>query len=117
MPIYEYRCQDCSRKSSIFVRTASATVAPACAHCGSQRLERALSTFAYHRSEQSRLQETEEPALHNSPEYYKDPRNIGRWAEKRMDEMGVEMPTGIKEMIGKAREGEVDEILDKRGLD
>jgi putative FmdB family regulatory protein len=117
MPIYEYRCQDCGRKSSVFVRTASAAAEPACSHCGGRHTERVMSAFAYHRSEQTRLEQTEEPALYNSPEYYKDPRNIGRWAEKRMDEMGMEMPDQVKDMIGKAREGEVDEILDKRGLD
>ncbi len=117
MPIYEYRCLDCGRKSSLFVRAPSAATAPACAHCGGPRLERAMSTFAHHRSEATRLEQAEEPALHNSDEYYKDPRNIGRWAEKRMDEAGIEMPSEVKEMIGKARQGEVDEILDKRRLD
>jgi hypothetical protein len=45
------------------------------------------------------------------PDYYKDPRNIGRWAEKRFDEMGVEMPPQLHEEIQAAREGTLPESL------
>ena len=48
------------------------------------------------------------------PEYYKDPRNIGRWTEKRFKEMGMEMPTEIKEEIQAAREGELPESLKEK---
>jgi len=41
------------------------------------------------------------------PDYYKDPRNIGRWAEKRFSEMGMEMPSQIENMIQAAREGDM----------
>jgi hypothetical protein len=47
--------------------------------------------------------------MHPSPDYYKDPRNIGRWAEKRFQQMGVEMPSKVQEMIQAAREGELPE--------
>lgn len=45
------------------------------------------------------------------PEYYKDPRNIGRWAEKRFQDMGMEMPDNVKETIQAAREGELPKPL------
>ena len=35
-----------------------------------------------------------------------DPRQIGRWAEKKFDEYGVDMPEEAREMIDAAREGE-----------
>ncbi len=48
----------------------------------------------------------------NAPmEYYKDPRNIGRWTEKRFQDMGQEMPDDIKQTIQAAREGELPKPL------
>ncbi len=45
MPIYEYRCEECSKRSSVLV--ASYTSAdPACPHCGKHALRRLVSTFA-----------------------------------------------------------------------
>jgi hypothetical protein len=43
------------------------------------------------------------------PDYYKDPRNIGRWTEKKFTEMGMEMPSQVEEMIQAARDGEMPE--------
>jgi hypothetical protein len=44
-------------------------------------------------------------------DYYKDPRNIGRWAETRTKELGVEMPSQVQEMIQAAREGEMPDAV------
>ena len=40
-------------------------------------------------------------------DYYKDPRNIGRWTEKKFQDMGVELPGQIQQQIQAAREGEL----------
>ena len=47
------------------------------------------------------------PQLNPTDDYYKDPTNIGRWAEKRLGDMGVEMPEQAREMIDAARDGEM----------
>ena len=109
MPIYEYRCNTCNRRSSHFFRSISDATMPECPTCGSKDMSRMISGFAYHKSEQTRLEEAGDPQMFSGPDYYKDPRNIGRWAEKRMKEMGMEMPSEIREMIGKAREGDLPE--------
>ena len=41
------------------------------------------------------------------PDYYRDPRNIGRWTEKRFQELGMELPGEIQQEIQAAREGEM----------
>ena len=46
MPIYEYRCNECRRKVSIFVRGFSGTPEVVCDRCGSKDLTRLFSTFA-----------------------------------------------------------------------
>ena len=80
MPIYEFKCRDCGRLTSIFVKTMSTPYEARCRHCGGQRLERAVSRFAYHKSEQTIL-----------------------------EEYGMELPKEAREMIDAAREGEFPE--------
>jgi putative FmdB family regulatory protein len=109
MPIYEFRCQDCGRLSSVFARTVSSSIDPACGSCGSKRMERAPSKFAYHRTEQQILEQYGAPSPGAGPDAYKDPRQIGRWVEKRFDEMGMELPSEARKMIDAAREGEFPE--------
>jgi putative FmdB family regulatory protein len=45
MPIYEYRCEECGKKSSALLQTFSSPD-PVCPHCGKPGLRRLVSTFA-----------------------------------------------------------------------
>lgn len=109
MPIYEYRCRACRRLTSVFVRTVNSAVEPKCGHCGSTAMARALSRFAYHKSAQMILEQYGEPGDQPRPDDYRDPRQIGRWVEKRFDEYGMELPKEARDMIDAAREGEFPE--------
>jgi putative FmdB family regulatory protein len=111
MPIYEYTCGDCGRLSSVFRKSMSAAMDATCTHCGSRKLSRAPSRFAYHRSEQRVLEEY--GAEPQRLEDYKDPRQIGRWAERKFDEYGMELPEQAREMIDAAREGEFPKPADE----
>ena len=51
MPIYEYRCDKCGKRSSALLSSYSAPD-PECPHCGARRLRRLVSTFATVRSEE-----------------------------------------------------------------
>ena len=51
MPLYEYRCEACGKRSSALVPSWSAPD-PACPHCGEERLRRLVSTFATVRSDE-----------------------------------------------------------------
>jgi len=93
--------------SSVFTRTVGSPAGAACSYCGSAKLERALSRFAYHKSEADVLRDYgSEP---RRLEDYKDPRQIGRWAERKFDEFGIDMPKEARQMIDAAREGEFPE--------
>jgi len=107
MPIYEFKCADCGRLSSIFTKSVGKEFEATCQHCGGRKLSRAVSRFAYHRSEQAVLgQYGAEP---KRVEDYKDPRQIGRWTERKFKEYGLELPEKAREMIDAAREGELPE--------
>ena len=109
MPIYEFKCQKCGRLTSVFVRSMGASAEAPCQHCGGRHLERVISRFAYHKGEQAILDEygSEPKRL----EDYKDPRQIGRWVERRFKEYGMDVPDEARKMIDAAREGEFPESV------
>ena len=45
MPIYEYRCEECGKRSTSLLPSYS-TLDPPCPHCGKPALRRLVSTFA-----------------------------------------------------------------------
>ncbi|MFI5363864.1 MAG: zinc ribbon domain-containing protein [Elusimicrobiota bacterium] len=46
MPLLEYRCSDCGKKTEDLVLAGETTRRPVCASCGSRKVTRVLSTFA-----------------------------------------------------------------------
>jgi putative FmdB family regulatory protein len=107
MPIYEFKCQDCGRLTNVFVKSVRSSYRARCQHCGGGQLERVVSGFAYHKSDQTILDEYgSEP---RRLEDYKDPRQIGRWVERKFREQGMEVPDEARKMIDAAREGEFPE--------
>ncbi len=49
MPIYEYRCDECGKRSSALLPSFSSPD-PVCPHCGKPALRRMVSSFATTRS-------------------------------------------------------------------
>jgi putative FmdB family regulatory protein len=111
MPIYEFICQNCHRRLSFLVRDISTPFAPKCSSCGNTNPFRVISGFAYHKSLKTVCEESGEPTMHPGDDYYKDPQNIGRWVEKKFQDMGQELPSQIQEKIQAAREGVLPEPL------
>lgn len=111
MPIYEFLCPLCGKKSSFLTKSVAASYEPKCSNCGNTDLNRTVSTFAHHKSISTVHEESGEPGMFPSLDYYKDPRNIGRSVEKRFNEMGMELPGEIQQKIQAAREGELPEPL------
>lgn len=107
MPIYEYRCSACGHVQEQFHRSLERATAPACESCAGDDMRRVISRFATPKTEAQVLEQYGAPGPGAGPEAYRDPRQIGRWAEERFDQMGVEMPSEAKQMIDAAREGEL----------
>ena len=49
MPIYEYWCNHCNRKISLYQQDFSSSL-PDCPHCGNNDLKRVFSTFSMHKT-------------------------------------------------------------------
>lgn len=110
MPIYEYKCGACGRVTNVFVRSARAEVNAACEHCGGTDLTRMMSRVGRVKSAGDVIEEYGTP---RTGEAYRDPRQIGSWVEQRFQEYGMDVPAETREMIDRARDGDLpDEISD-----
>lgn len=107
MPIYEYRCGTCDKTTEVFHRSLKSVVIPKCELCGDAEMERAVSRFATPKTEAQVLEQYGSPGPGAGPDAYRDPRQIGRWAEERFEQMGVDMPAEAKQMIDAARDGDL----------
>ncbi|MBX3329258.1 MAG: zinc ribbon domain-containing protein [Nitrospira sp.] len=90
MPIYEYSCQECRKRSSFLVMNPRHPGSIVCRHCGSSKLERLLSRFAAPKSEESRLESLADPANLGGLDE-SDPRSVARLMKKMGEEMGEDM--------------------------
>lgn len=103
MPVYEYRCLDCDRKTSLLFLTAAAAVAPRCEHCGSSNLKKLISRVAVFRSEESRLENLADPASFSGLDE-NDPKSVARWMKKMGREFSDELGDGFNEEVDRALE-------------
>lgn len=114
MPIYEYRCNGCQRRVSIFQRSIQVAVAAACSHCGSTDLTRLISRVAVMRSEESHFEDlASDASLADLDE--SDPRSVARWARRMGREMGEELGPEFDEMVERMEAGEMPEDLGEGG--
>ena len=110
MPIYEFRCGDCSRVTNYFTRKIDTVVSPPCEHCGSAQTNRMMSKFGRTYSRADIIDRFGEPGT-GGPDDFRDPRQIGSWVEKRFEEYGMDLPDGARQMIDAARDGEMPDAV------
>ena len=108
MPIYDYRCGACRRRSSHLYQTyaAAESAQPRCEHCGSEDLTRMVSRVAVMKSEESRLEDLADPSALGGVDE-DDPRSVARWARKMGEQMGEDVGDDFKEMVDQMEAGEM----------
>ena len=112
MPIYEYRCQDCGRKLSVFWRSRADVKAPNCRRCDSENMTRLISRVRVVHSDESRMDDlTDDAMLADLDE--NDPRSVGRWMRKMSHEMGEDLGPEFDEIVGRLEAGEDPEEIEK----
>ncbi|MEO8047744.1 MAG: zinc ribbon domain-containing protein [Nitrospirota bacterium] len=98
MPIYEYRCLDCRKRSTVLVLSLPNQAPATCSHCASARVERLLSRFASPKSEEARLEASLDPKnLAGLDE--NDPQSMARFMTKMGKEMGEDLGDDFSEAI------------------
>ena len=106
MPIYDYRCQGCGRRSSLLFQTYAAAEHASCPHCGSAHLSRLVTRFAVMKSEERRLDDFADADSFGDLDDA-DPRSVARWARRMGQEMGEDLGPDYDEMIDRMEAGEL----------
>lgn len=106
MPIYEYRCLACKRRTSVFVRGVSSQARAKCEHCGSARLSRMMSKFAVHGGTIDLDNPSSMDGLDEN-----DPKSVARWARRMSDEMGEDLGPEFDDMAARIEAGEDPESV------
>ncbi len=112
MPIYEYRCEQCKREFSELILNTEEVHKIRCKYCHSRNLTKLVSSFRVHQTEESRLANFD-PSKPKSDGFYKDSRNVGLWAKKKMRDLGVDLGSKMDEIVEGGRTGKILEKYEK----
>ena len=107
MPLYEYRCLDCKKRSTVLVLSLANQAPATCSHCTSARVERILSRFASPKSEEARLDASLD--LNNLAGLDEnDPQSMARFMKKMGTEMGEDLGDDLSEAMESGDPGSVE---------
>jgi putative FmdB family regulatory protein len=90
MPIYEYHCRSCRKKTSTLVLSRGREAEIRCQHCGGADLEKLWSRFASPKSEDARLDALADPSAFAGLDEG-DPRSMAKFMKKMGHEMGEDV--------------------------
>ena len=114
MPIYEYECQDCRRRVSVFFRTfgEAGNADARCPRCNGANLRRLVSKVAVLRSEESRMDSMADESFMAGLEK-EDPRALAGMMRKMSDEMGEPLDPEMHEVVQRLERGESPESIEQ----
>src|SRR3970282_1622379 len=116
MPIYEFRCQRCRRRSSVFTRSIGGEVEAVCTHCGSREMSRLISRVAGVRSEDDAFAGLDESSVGDVDE--NAPRSMARWVRRMSRQMGEPLDSEMESELERMESGEMpDDFGDGGGED
>jgi putative FmdB family regulatory protein len=103
MPIYEFSCNACKNRVSIFVRSMSSPVSGKCDRCGSEDLARLISRVVVLKSGGDFASLDDDRMFSGFDE--NDPKAMAAWARKMQRETGEEMGPEFDEMVENLERG------------
>ena len=117
MPIYEYHCQNCQRRFSVFWRTFSSAddEKVVCKRCGSTDITRLVSRVRVLKSEESRMDNLADPSSWGDFDE-DDPKSMGRFMRKMMAEIGDEaddLGPEFEEVVDRLEAGQDPESIEQ----
>ena len=111
MPIYEFRCDRCRRRTSVFTRGIGGDVDAVCSHCGSRKMSRLISRVAVLHSEDDMFAGLDESSLADVDE--NDPRSMARLVRGMSRQMGEPLDAQMEAELERMEAGEMpDDIGD-----
>ena len=106
MPIYEFRCQACRRRVSVFQRSIGTPQNATCSHCGSTDLRRLISRFAVVRGEDALMDDLDDDSMLAGVDE-NDPKSMAAWARKMSSRFGEDVGPEFDEMVEQMEAGEM----------
>lgn len=104
MPIFEFRCQHCRKKTTALVLVRARMREVRCAHCGSADLVKLVSRFATVKSEADRLDSLADPASFGDIDE-NNPSSVARWMKKMGREMGEDFGDELDQAMEEEQSG------------
>jgi putative FmdB family regulatory protein len=101
MPIYEYYCNACKKRSSFLLLRATEEITPFCKGCKSTDVTRVISRVAVLRSEERRMESLLDPSTLGDLDE-NDPRSVERLMKRMGSELGDELGEGFEEEMEQA---------------
>ena len=109
MPIYEFRCGRCRRRTSVFTRSIGDEIDAVCSHCGSHDMSRLISRVAVISSEGDAFSNLDESSLAGVDE--NDPRSMARWVRSMSRQMGEPLDAEAEADLDRMEAGELPDDL------
>jgi putative FmdB family regulatory protein len=114
MPLFEYRCDDCSRKFTLLVGMVAQPKTQECPKCKGTSLRKLVSRFRTLRSEDDILESVADPSGMGDPE---DPKAMASWMRKVSREMGEDLGDDFDELVEEAVREEMEGPSEEGGTD
>jgi putative FmdB family regulatory protein len=111
LPIYEYICMDCRKRSTILFLSSSAGQAVKCSYCGSVNLQRIMSRFAAPKSEESRMEALADPSSWSGLDE-NNPASVAKFVKKMGSALGDEVSRDDLDQMADDAAQETDENKD-----
>ena len=96
MPIYEYICVKCGKKSSYLILSSDDYTNLSC-KCGSSEIEKVVSRFGISQTEDSRIERLTESAMRDVD--YTNPESMRNWMRKMAREFSDETDINPDELV------------------
>ena len=111
MPVYEYRCNNCRRRVSVYLRKRDFATPPKCPHCGSKDLSRLFSTFAVRGTYRDIYEDILSDRQLTDGLMHNDPRALAEWNKRMSRGMEDETVTPeYEEMLEQMEQGEIPKM-------
>jgi putative FmdB family regulatory protein len=112
MPTYEYLCEECHKRFSLFLSYAEYDAAEVhCPACGSGQVRRRIGRIRIAKSEESRLENLVDPSSLDGIE--DDPKAMGRLMRQMQSELGEEVGPEFDEVVSRLEKGQDPEQIER----
>lgn len=115
MPIYEYFCNDCHQRVSVFFRTFSSAQNDTayCPECEGKQLQRIVSRVRTLRSDEGRMGTQADDSTLMAGLESEDPQARAGLMRRMSDETGEPLDDEMSEVIGRLEAGEAPESIEQ----